>query len=296
MTQHSKTRQPRLAVSRVDFYPDDWLAGTSELSAELRGVFITIVALYYSKQGRVPDHDRWLAGVCNMSMRRWRSIKEQLISIGKISVADGFIFQERAEIELENALKAKDSARESGRLGGLKSAELRARALKRNNPPPSNPSTDAQATLQASLVPPPPSPPPNKERKSVFPDLDKAFELLWLAYPRKTGSPKQAAWKHYQRITKNGNTPETIHDACMAYAATVTDKTFMPYLRTVLSEERWKEFVAAPPPELTPEQQIRLDRMKALHEAGWDQERIRAAGDYWTTPDDVFDALIGGSL
>ncbi len=151
-------REQRTAISHVSFYADDWLSGTLELSAEQRGAFITVCALYYAKQGRVPDNDHWLAGMCNMSTRKWRKIKSELVSFGKIEIIDGFIYQERAEIELENAMKAKSIAQEKGSSGGRKSAEIRANALKRNNSTSSPATTPAQPDNEAGVQPPFPSP------------------------------------------------------------------------------------------------------------------------------------------
>ncbi len=153
-------KMQRTAVSHIDFYADDWLAGASELTPEQRGAFITICALYYSKQGRVPENDHWLSGMCNMSVRKWRSIKNTLIEIGKIEVIDGFIFQERSEIELENALKAKEFARINGSKGGKKSAEIRTNAMKRHKTGSSRASSAAQATVEAENQPPYPNPYP----------------------------------------------------------------------------------------------------------------------------------------
>ena len=147
-TSYQKER--RTAVSNVSFYADDWLAGTMELTAEQRGVFITLCAIYTSKQGRVPENDRWLSGMCNMSVRRWRTLKKQLIQLGKIEFIDGFLFQERAEIELINALKAKDASIIKGSKGGRKSAEIRAKVFKRNKSTSSPASSTATSTGSSS--------------------------------------------------------------------------------------------------------------------------------------------------
>ena len=159
----NKPRESRVGLSKVDFYHDDWLAGTMELSAEQRGVFITLCALYWSKSARVPENDQWLAGMCSMSVRKWKIVKQQLIDLGKIEVVDGFIYQERAEIEYENATNIKERAKINGAKGGSKSAELRARALKRNNRASSSGSSAASSKAQATVQPPTPTPIKEKE-------------------------------------------------------------------------------------------------------------------------------------
>jgi hypothetical protein len=42
-----------MKVRRVDFYPDEWLAGTFNLAADERGVYVTICALIYSHCGPI---------------------------------------------------------------------------------------------------------------------------------------------------------------------------------------------------------------------------------------------------
>lgn len=86
----------------VDFHPSRWISGVAELSAEARGAYIHILALYWDKRGRVRDDDSWLARQCNMSVRRFRTIKKELIEAGKITVVDGRISNERAESTLSD--------------------------------------------------------------------------------------------------------------------------------------------------------------------------------------------------
>lgn len=150
----TERKMGRTAISKVDFYPDDWLAGTSELNPEQRSVYITLCALYWSKQGYLQERDHWLAGMNDMSVRKFRKIKSELVDLGKIEIIDGFIYQERAEIELKNAQTMKDNAAEKGRKGGQKSAEIRTKALERNKTRSSRGSTTAQAGVQAATQAP----------------------------------------------------------------------------------------------------------------------------------------------
>lgn len=91
----------RIKARRADFYPDDWIAGTSRLSLEQRGAYIQVCAEIYSAGGPVPDIDAWMARQCGVSTRKWRTIKCALVDAGKIEIADGYIRQDRCERELE---------------------------------------------------------------------------------------------------------------------------------------------------------------------------------------------------
>ncbi|MFI4985816.1 MAG: YdaU family protein [Alphaproteobacteria bacterium] len=118
---------------RVDLYPDDWIAGTVELSLEEEGAYLRVCMLIYSKGVPIPDNERWLAGMCRVSMRRWRLLRQALVDKGKIAILDGRIHQSRCEFELEKAMIRARKLAENGSKGGRKSSELRANALTVND-------------------------------------------------------------------------------------------------------------------------------------------------------------------
>ena len=238
-------KEQRTAISRVDFYFDDWLTGAAELTPEQRGVFITLCALYYSKQGRVVENDRRLAGLCDVSVRKWRSIKAELVSIGKISFIDGLLYQERCEIELVNALKAKATAQENGSKGGKKSAEIRANMLIRNNVNPTPASTIADSEIEATVEPPFPSPPPVKDSPPSPPegesdDVENSFEEFWKEYPFVPGNPKQPAFEEFVKALERGRQPEDLIKAATDYRQSLlADGAPKPcHARTFLEERR----------------------------------------------------------
>lgn len=137
---------PRTKLRRADFYPDDWLAGTAELSLEEEGAYIRVCAMIYSKGQPIQDNERWLAGQCRVSRRKWRTLRQRLLDIGKITVRDGLIHQNRCEYELEKGAKRARKCAESGAKGGRKSAEVReisANSLEKQE--------TAEASAQASL-------------------------------------------------------------------------------------------------------------------------------------------------
>jgi uncharacterized protein YdaU (DUF1376 family) len=86
----------------------------------------------YVRGGPVPDEPRYIAGVCNCSVRKWNAIRERLIALGKIQSVDGYLTNHRAEEEIEIAGKISREAAENGSKGGDKSAEIRAQVKKNN--------------------------------------------------------------------------------------------------------------------------------------------------------------------
>jgi uncharacterized protein YdaU (DUF1376 family) len=110
-------------IGRVDFYFEDWLSGTFELTPELRGALITVCSLIWKTGNRLKDEDEKLAHWCVVSTRRWRALRAGLIEAGKIVIEDGFIRQKRAVQEFQNVKHRVDVARASGSKGGRKRAE-----------------------------------------------------------------------------------------------------------------------------------------------------------------------------
>lgn len=113
-------------------FPDNFIAGTVGLTLEEKGAYSLVLDLMYVRGGPVPDEPRYIAGVCNCSVRKWNAIRQRLIDLGKITVIDGYLTNARAEKELENAAKDAEERAESGRKGGEKSAETRAASSKYN--------------------------------------------------------------------------------------------------------------------------------------------------------------------
>jgi len=111
-------------VRRIDFSPDEWLAGTLELSGLDRGVYITLCALIYSRGENISE--KLVISHCNDHGNRVRASLDRLEKAGKI-VRNGLeIVQKRCRKELEIAQKRVEKASENGRLGnqikGLKHA------------------------------------------------------------------------------------------------------------------------------------------------------------------------------
>lgn len=113
-------------------FPDNFIAGTVGLTLEEKGAYSLVLDLMYVRGGPVPDEPRYIAGVCNCSVRKWNAIRAKLVDLGKIHVVNGFLTNERAEKEIEIAAKDAQERAENGSKGGNKSAENRTNANKNN--------------------------------------------------------------------------------------------------------------------------------------------------------------------
>lgn len=97
-------------VRRVDFSPDEWLAGTMSLDNAERGLYITACALIYSHGGPVPIDELKARSVdhgnsFNRQLRR-------LVALGKLVRNGSEITNKRCENELEKAGKRAEKGRD----------------------------------------------------------------------------------------------------------------------------------------------------------------------------------------
>ena len=111
-------------------FPDNFIAGTVGLTLEEKGAYSLVLDLIYVRGGPVPDEPRYIAGVCNCSVRKWNAIRQRLIDLGKIEAVDGVLLNRRAEKELEISSKSAQERAESGAKGGNKTAEKQAETSK----------------------------------------------------------------------------------------------------------------------------------------------------------------------
>ena len=114
-------------------YPADFIDGTVGLSLEEKGAYSLILDLIYARGAPIKDDARYLAGVCNISLRKWAAIRDRLIEAKKIIISDGFILNFRAEKEIEIATKQSRKLVESGAKGGRNRAENERRLNKNND-------------------------------------------------------------------------------------------------------------------------------------------------------------------
>ena len=183
---------------RVDWYPDDWLSGTTELSLEEEGAYGRICMLIYSKGRPIPDNDRWLASSCRVSTRKWRTLRRALIDKGKITVSDGMIHQERCEKELEKAATSARKQAESGAKGGRKRAENALKTSRKRDEniwEPAEPDANhlennnqGQARLKRASSPrarlPSPSPSPTTSKNDDYAFDGVVIRLNWRDYTK----------------------------------------------------------------------------------------------------------------
>lgn len=99
-----------MKIRRIDFSPDEWLAGTAGLDNAERGLYITACALIYSHGGPIPidelrRHSRDHGNAFNRQLSR-------LVTTGKLQRNGSDLANKRCEDELEKARKRAGKGKE----------------------------------------------------------------------------------------------------------------------------------------------------------------------------------------
>lgn len=124
--------------------PADFIGGTAGMSLEEKGAYSLLLDTMYLYGGPIADDPRHLAGLCNVSVRRWNSIRQRLLDLGKIVLIDGRLINHRVSEEIaawpptrkkaaESHAKPSRKLAETSANGADKSAEIEADANKNND-------------------------------------------------------------------------------------------------------------------------------------------------------------------
>ena len=82
------------------FYVDDWIAGTSSLTAAEKGVYISLLAAMYDRREPIIGDPIALARRCGLPYNRFVPVLDRLVRLGKITrLDDGRLWNERVKKE-----------------------------------------------------------------------------------------------------------------------------------------------------------------------------------------------------
>ena len=101
----------------------DFIHGTMMLTLEEKGAYSLCLDLIYDRGGPIPDNEKWLAGVCGISTRKWAAIRARLLDFGKLVAVNGVLSNARAALEIVSTETHARNQAESGAKGGRKRAE-----------------------------------------------------------------------------------------------------------------------------------------------------------------------------
>jgi len=205
------------------FNPRDFLEGSVGLTAEERGVYITVLSLIYARGDAIPDEPRWLAGHCMLSVRAWNKHRAALIVKGKLfATDDGRLLNERAATELGIiGAKTEDNSGETPAKTEDKPVEKRP-TLNENSDLPGT-DKDRELEVDKGIGAKAPRPAPQGKRPKVakakapksYPPL---FEEAWKLYPHAAGrSSKPDTLARWRDLTAEAR--QALPGCCKRYAA-----------------------------------------------------------------------------
>jgi uncharacterized protein YdaU (DUF1376 family) len=302
-------RSPEDRMHYVQWYFLEFLEGVRGLKPDQIGIYSVILPLIYASMGMLRDDDRYIAGHCQCDVRTYKKIKAQLIALGKISVRDGYICNDRA---------IKEIARFCATAKLKRAAALEREAKKRGTRTPCAQHAQDVRTPCASYAPtvhtacienseigndnngdlttalPGPSTQKEKEKEStplppeggqvcvvaakaakkprkLLAEDDGSFDRFWAAYPRKEA--KKGARRAWQNLSAENRTAAIA--AVPAFSAKMARKEerYIPHAATWLNGERFEDFTAGAAPAVVDidEHHRRLVR-QFLHSDEWEPE------------------------
>ncbi len=95
----------------MPFYTSDYVADTPHLTLEQHGAYLLLIIAYWQKGGALPDNDKQLALCVHTSLKKWYSVREEVIKF--FIIRDGKLFHERIEEELAVMRSKSDKATRS---------------------------------------------------------------------------------------------------------------------------------------------------------------------------------------
>ncbi|MBK3776315.1 DUF1376 domain-containing protein [Azospirillum brasilense] len=261
-------------IRRIDFHPDEFLAGVVGMTPEDIGVYWTLCARMYSAGGPIQNDAEMNAEGFSRKTRpsTIRATIDRLVAAGKLFVCAsdgdplgvGFLYQKRCRDVINSTQSRINDASKSGKKGGRPSSKNNdlekgsgfgaasdtEKLTINHQPSPSTITNDSPLTPfggeAANDDVPADQRAPDKGQPRT--DIDAAFEEFWAAYPSRgpAANPKKPARQKFERAVKSGADPADLIQAARRYAdqmrAAGKDRTeFVAQAVTFLNQERWEQ-------------------------------------------------------
>lgn len=101
------------------FYVGDYLSEVLGLSHDERGIYVDLLCAYCHRQAPLPDDDKQLAKLANLSPQKWKKIRPSIARI--FTINHGLWTLPRLDKQIAHCLEVSEKRRVAGRLGGQKS-------------------------------------------------------------------------------------------------------------------------------------------------------------------------------
>ncbi len=135
-------------MTYAKFFPSDWRTGCLILNLEEEGLYVRVCMFMYDTGSALPDDDSKAAHLLHVQVQKYKKVMRSLIAKGKIIRAQGILFNERVQEEID-----KYRMQHAARSEAAKKREADRKVYATKAPPPRVPP-------QVPLGVPPQVPPP----------------------------------------------------------------------------------------------------------------------------------------
>lgn len=219
----------------MQLYVSDFIGDTLQLSTEQIGAYMLLLMAMWNAGGKLPSDEAKLARVTRMSVKKWKTIADDLMPFFEV---DGDVIRHnRLTKELQKSESKSQSRAAAGAEGGkakaLKDNEARvAIAMRSSQHLPDTITREESSSLRSE-----------EHARSAKQDHQPEFESqIWPIYPHKVGKP--VALQAYVKARSRADLP-TILDGLRRYVAKTDDRPWCN-LSTWLNQDRWADQPAAP--------------------------------------------------
>lgn len=104
-----------MRIPYFNFYPTDFMKGVRGLTPQEVGIYVMLLCRIYEENGPIAIHPGRMAAYCGCSERLVAKVIDRLVYLGRLTISEGMISDDRAEVEIakrENALKSQSRAGE----------------------------------------------------------------------------------------------------------------------------------------------------------------------------------------
>lgn len=217
-------------------FPRSFFEGTIGMSFEVRAAYGLVLDMIYMSDGRLPDDPRYISGLLGCSVRKWNSIRSELIERGKLQCENGIISNFRADYLCEEQRKYQEKQSEN-RSKANKNSDLKS--------PPSPPKSDHKE---------------EEEEKEIDKSISSAreaksdhdfFEEAWKLYQScklKASAQKKKPAKDAWRAATGRCQPEQLLLAVRKAVDTRNTATgffpALPHMHRWLQRDEWKDVLS----------------------------------------------------
>lgn len=184
----------------MQLYVSDYLGDTRHLSCEQHGAYLLLLMTMWNAGGSLPDDDAKLARIVCLSVKKWRSIREDIMAF--FDLENGVVSHNRLTKEIQKSESKSQSRASAGAKGGhakaLKDNESRlAIAIAEPQHLPDTITRKKKEEPNGSLSETSSDAPKKQKKRFSYP---ADFEAVWSLYPTDANMSKLEAHTVWVRL------------------------------------------------------------------------------------------------